>query len=273
MSTGAADRVLVVIPARLASTRLPRKVLAQVDGKPLVQHVAERAIGIDGVSAVIVATDSAEVLDAVNAFGGTAALTSADHTSGTDRVAEVARDRDEEIVLNLQGDEPEFEVRDVEALISAMRADPSLPMGTLAAPAGGDEIGRPSVVKVVCGLDGRALYFSRAPIPLDRDARDVGARAGAARDVGAPGRAELAPVLRHVGIYAFRRDALLRFASLPPTPLERTERLEQLRALENGWAIGVVQGHRAPPGIDTPEDLEAFRMRVALATREEESDS
>ncbi len=242
--------VLVVVPARLAATRLPRKPLLEAGGRPLVQHVVERARAVRSATALLVATDSDEIAAAARAAGADAVLTSPDCASGTDRVAEAARERGEELVVNLQGDEPEFEPDDVDALVAAMLADPSLPMGTIAVPAAPGEAERPSVVKVVRDAAGRALYFSRAAIPHVRDPQD-------------PEPAARAPVLRHVGIYAFRRDALARFAALPPTPLERTEKLEQLRALENGWRIAVVLGRRAPPGIDTPEDLEAFRRRVA----------
>ncbi len=251
---GASDAgVLVVIPARLAATRLPRKPLLRRTGKYLIEHVWERACGIAAATAVIVATDSAEIMDAVASFGGEAVLTSVDCVSGTDRVAEAARGRPEGLVVNLQGDEPEFDVEDVESLVAAMLATPSVPMGTIAAPAGSGELERPSVVKVVRDRAGRALYFSRAAIPHVRDrAQDT--------DTESP-----AVALRHVGIYAFRRAALAEFARLPPTELERTEKLEQLRALENGWAIQVVLGRRAPPGIDTLEDYEAFLQRVTHA--------
>jgi 3-deoxy-manno-octulosonate cytidylyltransferase (CMP-KDO synthetase) len=252
---GGGPGVLVVIPARLAATRLPGKPLLDATGRTLVQHVWDRAREIGSATAVLVATDAPEIADAVRAFGGACVLTSPDCASGTDRVAEAAAGRDEDLVVNLQGDEPEFEPADVDDLIAAMRADPSLPMGTIAAPAVGDDSVRPSVVKVVRDRAGRALYFSRAAIPHVRDP-----------DEAAPAT-ERAPVLRHVGIYAFRRRALAEFATLPPTPLERTEKLEQLRALENGWAIHVVVGRRAPPGIDTPEDYDAFRRRVAAAER------
>ena len=264
MSGAGRPGVLVVIPARVASTRLPRKPLLPAAGRPLIVHVWERARQIPSATAVVVATDSPEVAEAVRAAGGEAVMTSASHASGTDRVAEVARARGEELIVNVQGDEPDLEVADVEALVAAMLRDPSLPMGTIAAPAGEVDRVRPSVVKVVRDRSGRALYFSRAAIPHVRDAPDRGAlpaEAGAARPGnGSPGAP--APLLRHVGVYAFRRQALLRFAELPPSPLERTEMLEQLRALENGWAVHVVVGRRAPAGIDTPEDYEAFRRRV-----------
>ena len=246
--------VLVVIPARLAATRLPRKPLLRRTGKFLIQHVWERACRLESATAVLVATDSAEIVDAVASFGGQAVLTSPDCASGTDRVAEAARGRAEAIVVNLQGDEPEFDVDDVDRLVAAMIAEPSLRMGTIAAPVEPGEIERPSVVKVVRNRAGRALYFSRAAIPHVRD----------------PDTKSPAAALRHVGIYAFRRSALDQFAQLPPSPLECTEKLEQLRALENGWAIHVVIGRRAPPGIDTERDYQEFLARVERGTNSED---
>jgi 3-deoxy-manno-octulosonate cytidylyltransferase (CMP-KDO synthetase) len=246
--------VLVVIPARLAATRLPRKPLLRRSGKYLVEHVWERACRIEAATAVLVATDSTEIAAAVASFGGEAVLTSPDCASGTDRVAEAAEGRSEALIVNLQGDEPEFDVEDVDRLVAAMIAAPSVPMGTIASPAEPDEIERPSVVKVVRSRAGRALYFSRAAIPHVRDP-----------DTEIP-----AAALRHVGIYAFRRSALDQFAQLPPSPLECTEKLEQLRALENGWAIHVVIGRRAPPGIDTERDYQEFLARVERSTNSED---
>lgn len=235
---------VIVIPARLASTRLPEKPLLRETGKYLVQHTYERARQVAGVSAVVVATDHPRIFDAVRSFGGDAVMTSPGCATGTDRVAEAVRGRGEQWVVNVQGDEPEFDAGDVARLLASMRREPSLPMGTLATVADPEEMDRPSVVKVVTGLRGRALYFSRSRIPFDRDGGN------------AP------PVRRHVGIYAFRRDALHAFAAMAPTPLEQAEKLEQLRALEHGWEILVVDGNRAPPGIDIREDYEAFVRRT-----------
>lgn len=247
--------VVVVIPARRASSRLPAKPLLRRTGRYLVQHTYERALTIPSADAVVVATDDPEIADAVRGFGGAVAMTSPACATGTDRVAEVARSRAEDLVVNVQGDEPEFESEDVERLVQAMARDPSLPIGTLAVVAEADERDRPSAVKVVLDREGRALYFSRSRIPHHRD------RAADPRD-------DVPPVLRHVGVYAYRREALLRFAALAPTPLEEAEKLEQLRALENGWPIRVVMGRRAPPGIDTPEDYEAFVARVRAAAEQ-----
>ena len=254
--TGGSGGAVIVIPARMASTRLPEKPLLRRTGKFLVQHTWEQARRVRGASAVIVATDDVRVAEAVRSFGGEAVMTSPDCPSGTDRVAEAVRGRSEDVVVNVQGDEPEFDVPDVERLIEALRADPSLPLATLAVVATEDERERPSAVKVVIDLDGDALYFSRATIPFHRDAASTDAQADA----------QAAPVLRHVGIYAFRRESVEAFAGLAPTPLERAEKLEQLRALENGWRIRVLVGRRAPAGIDTPEDYESFVRRSQRAS-------
>jgi 3-deoxy-manno-octulosonate cytidylyltransferase (CMP-KDO synthetase) len=246
---GADSGAVVVIPARLRSTRLPEKPLLRATGKYLVEHTWEQARRIRGASAVVIATDDERIAAAARSFGAEVVLTPADCPTGTDRVAGVVRGRAEPYVVNVQGDEPEFDPGEVDALLDAMRRDTSLPMGTLAAVAESPEIDRPSVVKVVLDREGCALYFSRSRIPHHRDA--------------VPGVPAEPPVLRHVGIYAFRREALLAFAALAPTPLEQAEKLEQLRALEHGWRIRVVTGRRAPPGIDTPEDYDAFVARAA----------
>ena len=240
--------VLVVLPARFASTRLPGKPLLRETGKYLVQHAWEQARKIASASAVVVATDDERIASAVRGFGGEAVMTSPSCATGSDRVAEVAASRSEEFVVNLQGDEPEFEAGDVDRLVAAMREEPSLPLGTLAAVALPAERERPSVVKVVCDRRGRALYFSRAAIPHHRDAGG-----------------QALPTLRHVGIYVFRREALAEFTRLPQTPLERAESLEQLRALEHGWPIRVIVGKRAPPGIDTREDYDDFVRRTGVS--------
>jgi len=254
----AAGGVLVVLPARFASTRLPGKPLLRETGKYLVQHAWEQAKRIASATEVIVATDDERIAAAVRSFGGRATMTSPACATGSDRVAEVARARTEEIVVNLQADEPEFDVGDVDRLVAAMREDASVPLGTLAAVASSEERGRPSVVKVVCDRRGRALYFSRAEIP---HVRDSAAPVPGVRDAGS----EEAPTLRHVGIYAFRRQALLDFTALPQTPLEKAEKLEQLRALEHGWPIRVIVGRRAPAGIDTAADYAEFVRRASVS--------
>lgn len=238
---------VAIIPARLRSTRLPGKALALIGDRPMVCHVAERTSLARGLSRVLVATDDETIRDAVTAWGGEVVMTRADHPSGTDRLAEVAAGLTAGVVLNVQGDLPLLDPSMVELLAARMADDPALPMATLASPIHDEaEFRSPHVVKVVAGQDGRALYFSRSPIPHDRD----GTRAPEDK-LG----------WRHIGMYAYRRDVLLRLASLAPTPLEERERLEQLRALEHGIAIGVVAWHGAEPliEVDTPEDLERAR--------------
>lgn len=239
-----AGGVLVVIPARYGSTRFPGKALADVHGKPLIVRVAENARGVRLADRVLVATDDPRIEAAVTAAGLDCELTGA-HATGTDRIAEVAARHDAALVVNLQGDEPLLPPADVDALIARMAAEPAWDIGTCAHPFDGpDDWREPNVVKVVADRAGRALYFSRAPIP--------GMFPGAER----PGHTV---ALRHVGIYAYRREALLRFAALPRTPLEQAEGLEQLRALENGLTIGVVTVAAGPVGVDTPADLERVR--------------
>lgn len=236
---------LVVIPARRGALRLPGKPLLAETGKPLVVHTLEAARAARCARRVVVATDDPGIAAAVEAAGGEAVMTSAGCASGTDRVAEAARALPgEDLVINVQGDEPEIDPAALDALAAAMEADPGTPMGTLAAPLGdAADLAAPSVVKVVVDAAGFALYFSRAPIPHQRD----------------PGPEP--PRLRHVGVYAFRREFLADFAAAPPSPLERAEGLEQLRALEAGARIRVVPCGSAPRGIDTREDYDAFVRR------------
>jgi 3-deoxy-manno-octulosonate cytidylyltransferase (CMP-KDO synthetase) len=236
------DTVLAVIPARFGATRFPGKPLAVLWGKPMLQHVWERARAARGIDELLVATDDERIATTARAFGAQAEMTSPDCASGTDRVAEVARRRPHaDVVLNLQGDEPELETAAISRLVEVMRADPALQMGTLAhhEPEAG-RLARPDVVKVVVDADGFALYFSRADLA-------EGSRGG--------------PVLRHAGVYAFRRGLLLEFASWPPGRLEQAERLEQLRALERGVRIRVVPGTRPFAGVDTPEQLQELERR------------
>ncbi|MGH7864939.1 MAG: 3-deoxy-manno-octulosonate cytidylyltransferase [Candidatus Binataceae bacterium] len=238
--------VIAVIPARYASTRLPAKALADIAGVPMVVRVWRRASAARGIGRVLVATDDERIASAVRAAGGEALMTAPTHQSGTDRIAEVAAREGADIYLNVQGDLPFVEAADLEALAAAMRTAPALAMATLATPIVDDaEWRNPNVVKVVCGANGDALYFSRSPIPHARDG------AGAAPNA-----------LRHIGVYAYRRDFLLAFASLEPGILERIEKLEQLRALERGYRIRVVASVAPSLEVDTPEDLE--RARGAL---------
>src|SRR4249919_881825 len=234
--------VLGVIPARLGSTRLPRKPLQLIGGVPLVVRVAQRASEAGVADALVVATDSEEIAAVVRAAGVSAVLTRPEHESGTDRVAEVARRAEYtgfDIVLNIQGDEPFLSAAALAGAADMVRA--GFDIGTAAGTVVGDAAQSPSLVKVVCAGDGRALYFSRSAIPFYRDA-------GSAAD---------RRYNQHIGVYACARGALLQWASLPPTPLELSERLEQLRAMENGLSIGVaLLDEAALPGVDTQEDLE-----------------
>ncbi|MDP1732974.1 MAG: 3-deoxy-manno-octulosonate cytidylyltransferase [Sulfuritalea sp.] len=245
--------IRVVIPARYASTRLPGKPLADIAGRPMIVRVAAaaRRARTDGVW---VATDDERIAAAVRQHGFDAVMTRADHASGTDRIAEVADQldwNDDDVVVNVQGDEPLLEPALIEAVAAALHGDPDAAMATAAHPlTGADDFFNPNVVKVVCDVRGRALYFSRAPIPWDRD------RFAEARDeLPADPRA-----LRHIGLYAYRVSFLRRFGQLAASPLERCESLEQLRALWHGYPIQVVSvDHPPAPGVDTPEDLERVR--------------
>ena len=241
--------VAAVIPARLGSRRFPRKVLARDTGKYLVEHVHERIAGCPGIDRVIIATDSDEVFEACRSFEADVVMTSADHVSGTDRVAEVAASLPHDIVINVQGDEPLMEHGDLEQLIALFQ--PGVVMTTLAArrtdPAG---FADPNIVKAVVARNGNALYFTRAPAPhLD------------------PGQ----PVewLQHIGVYAFRRDFLLGLSKLEPTPLEKRERLEQLRVLEHGYTLRVGISLHRHLGIDTEAEYRAFveEYRASRAER------
>ena len=241
--------LLAVVPARLGATRLPRKPLRLLGGVPLVVRVWERVQAIGVADHCVVATDSDEIADVLRAAGADVALTSPDHPSGTDRTAEVAalpRFRAFDAVLNVQGDEPfvtEAVLRGAAEVVTAGR----FALGTAACPGNAAALASPDVVKVVASDDGRALYFSRAPIPWLRELGDAGD--GAARE---------ALVRRHVGVYAYTRDALARWVALPVHPLERVERLEQLRPLAHGLPMGVAYVDEPPaPGVDTPADLEA----------------
>jgi 3-deoxy-manno-octulosonate cytidylyltransferase (CMP-KDO synthetase) len=239
--------VVAVIPARYASTRLPGKPLADIDGRPMIEHVYRRAAASPVVSQVIVATDDLRIARRAADFGATVRLTKASHPTGTDRLAEVAATLDCDIVVNVQSDEPLLDPRAITELVSPFAADPSVQITTLFRrihdPA---ELSSPNVTKVVVDRGGFALYFSRAPIPHVRDPRG-----------GWP------PLYRHIGLYAYRRSALMVLAALEPTPLERAESLEQLRALEHGIRIKAVESQFESFGVDTPEDLEQVRRLLA----------
>jgi 3-deoxy-manno-octulosonate cytidylyltransferase (CMP-KDO synthetase) len=241
---------LAVIPARLGATRLPQKPLRLLGGEPLIARVWERVNQMRVADRVIVATDAAQVADACRALGAEVIMTRADHASGTDRVAEVAAKREFasfRIIVNVQGDEPYVPSAAVEGAVDLVASD-RFAIGTAAAESDDDILDDANIVKVVTADDGRALYFSRAPIPYLRDAADASLRARLVR--------------RHLGVYAYRRDALATFVSLPPHPLELTERLEQLRALAAGIPMGVAGvGKVTGGGIDTEEDLALANAR------------
>ena len=230
--------IVGAIPARYASTRLPGKVLMPIAGKPMIEHVWRRASRADALERVVVLTDDQRIAEAAAAFGADCEMTPADCASGTDRVAWAARSWQAAAVINIQGDEPLIEPAAITALAGHLSAHPDDPVATLAAPSAEGDGEKPDVVKVVVDARGYALYFSRAPIPYPR---------------GTGG----ATPMSHVGVYGYQREALLRLAALPPTPLELSESLEQLRALENGIAIRVLPVERGWWGVDTIADLEA----------------
>ena len=240
-------QITAIIPARMGSTRLPGKPLLDLCGKPIIQWVYERACAAGCFREVLVASPDQEIVRAVEAFGGTAIITSSEHRSGTDRLAEVCRKTTTgEIIVNVQGDEPLVDPASVAQLAAALAADSSIEMGSLMRPLDkSDDPDDPNLVKVVVDKDNFALYFSRSRIPyprsVDRNTRTLG----------------------HIGLYAYQRDFLLRFASMPPTMLEMAESLEQLRALESGCKIKMVETTAKPVGVDTPEDLERVRAIVA----------
>jgi len=230
-------KVVIGIPARFSSTRFPGKPLALLAGKPMIAHVVARAQAAD-VGAVFVATDDERIADAVRDCAAQVCMTRADHASGTDRLAEAVTDMDCDVVINVQGDEPLIDPAAIKAVLEPFNAEPELPMATLAHPIrDAFDLNDANVVKVVCDAAGHALYFSRSPIPFLRD------------------EAAATP-LQHVGLYAYRRDFIMKYSTLAPSLLEQAEHLEQLRVLHHGYAIGVQIGDFHCLGIDTPEDLQ-----------------
>lgn len=239
-------KVLCIIPARYASTRLPGKPLSLIAGKPMIQLVYERACQAQLPDEVVVATDSELVKQAVEGFGGKAVMTSPDHPSGTDRLAEVAlMYPDVDIIVNVQGDEPMIPPEIIDRLAAALSEDETLQMATMKVLMQEEDYANPAAVKVVTDQNGYALYFSRSLMPYPRN------------------KPEDYRVFKHVGIYAYRRGFLLKYAALAPTPLERAESLEQLRALENGYKIKVLESDFQGIGVDTPEDLAAVNALFA----------
>jgi 3-deoxy-manno-octulosonate cytidylyltransferase (CMP-KDO synthetase) len=253
-------KIAAIIPARLASTRLPGKPLADIHGQPMIRRVYERVRLARRIPRVLVATDDESIAAVVRAAGGEAVMTSSAHRSGTDRLAEAARGLDADVVLNVQGDEPLVDPGQLDAMAAAMESDPSIALGTLAVPLRTiDDMLSPAVVKVTVDARGDALYFSRSPLPCVRvqpwDAHE------SARQAIERGLAR-----RHLGVYAYRRETLLAFAGWPEAPLEAAEGLEQLRALHHGVRIRVVDVEGdGGVAVDTPEDLE--RVRRLLAPR------
>jgi 3-deoxy-manno-octulosonate cytidylyltransferase (CMP-KDO synthetase) len=241
-------RVLGVIPARLQSTRLPRKALREIAGKPLIVHVYEAARRAPDLADVLVATDSQEVVDACAKHGAPAVMTSSEHRSGTDRIWEVAQSRAADVYVNVQGDEPLITPEHIRLLVRPFRERPDSQVSTLKIRLTPDEVSNPNVNKVVCGVDGRALYFSKYPIPYDRDG------------IGTPR-------FKHAGLYAYRKAALDAFHRLSPSPLELTENLEQLRFLENGIDIIVLETTEPTLGVDTEADLQAVIALMAERAR------
>jgi 3-deoxy-manno-octulosonate cytidylyltransferase (CMP-KDO synthetase) len=234
-------KILGVIPARFSSSRFPGKVLALISSKTMLEHVYERASQARYLTSTIIATDDERVYAAARKFGARVVMTRPDHLSGTDRVAEVASAENAEIIVNIQGDEPLIDPAAIDTAILPLAHEPDVQMATLKKRIEHRrEIDDPNVVKVVTDAQGDAIYFSRCPIPYLR--QDVGAATGT-------------PYFKHIGLYVYRRDFLLGYSSLPVGPLEQAERLEQLRAIENGFRIRVVETEYESLGVDTPEDL------------------
>ncbi|MEC9318822.1 MAG: 3-deoxy-manno-octulosonate cytidylyltransferase [Pseudomonadota bacterium] len=247
----------VIIPARYPSSRLPGKPLADIGGKPMIQHVYERALQ-SGAAEVIIATDDQRIADVVERFGGRSMLTASDHQSGTERLAEVVEQlalSEDQVVVNVQGDEPFIPPEIIRQVADNLANQRVAPMATLAVPmATADEVFNPNAVKVVCDSAGYALYFSRAPIPYNRDQF---------KSLDDQQSEQVDGYMRHIGIYAYRADFIKRYVAWSESPLERIESLEQLRVLWHGEKIHVAEAIMPPAaGIDTPEDLEQARQRI-----------
>jgi 3-deoxy-manno-octulosonate cytidylyltransferase (CMP-KDO synthetase) len=255
---------VAIIPARYAATRFPGKPLAELCGRPLIAHVVERVAATPGLRAVLVATDDQRIADAAVEAGGQAVLTTGDHASGTDRVAAVAATLDADVIVNVQGDEPLINPEELGAALAGFVVSDA-PYGTLRAPLrDARDLWDPNAVKLVIDAEGRALYFSRAPLPFPRTVA-----AGATTDAagGALLRFDAAPELPgpywlHVGVYLYRTPALLRWARMPQSPLEQLEGLEQLRVLEAGERMATYEVSESLPGVDTPEDLERVQREL-----------
>jgi 3-deoxy-manno-octulosonate cytidylyltransferase (CMP-KDO synthetase) len=252
MADSETPSVLVVIPARHASSRFPGKPLALIAGKPMIQHVVERVRIAKLPSRIVVATEDQRIKEAVEKFGAEAVLTRHDHRTGTDRVAEVAAHLPADIYINVQGDEPLINPGTVDAVAAAMAEDKSIQLATPCSTiTQQNEIMDPNVVKVVQDFDGNALYFSRAPIPW---VRDTGAKVAASH-------------CKHIGLYGYRRDALLEYPTLPPGEVERIEQLEQLRWLENGFRIHMVETEYDAVSVDVPADIERVEKLLSAGEK------
>ncbi len=240
------NEVLGVIPARLASTRFPNKALAILAGKPMIQHVWERTLLAKRINRLVIATDHQEIYRAAVSFGAEVMMTREDHLSGTDRVAEVAYGLpDYPLIVNIQGDEPLIDPAAIDATVEGL-AGSAAEMGTLKKKIEiAEELDNPNVVKVVTDVDGNALYFSRSRIPFNRSGEEI-------------------DYYKHIGLYVYRRDFLLGYSNMPVGPLEIAERLEQMRALENGHGIHVVTTNYESLGVDTPQDLELVAQKLSL---------
>jgi 3-deoxy-manno-octulosonate cytidylyltransferase (CMP-KDO synthetase) len=248
--------VLAVVPARFASTRFTGKIIAPLAGKPLVLHAYERAQQASLVSEVLIATDDEQVAEALAPYDARVVMTRGDHETGTDRIAEVAKASGADIIVNVQGDEALIHPETIDAVIRPLLDEPDTAMATarhLISDAA--QIRDPNVVKVVCDQAGHALYFSRSPIPAIRDEADRAAAASC--------------YWQHIGLYSYRRDFLMTFSSLPQTPMEKLEKLEQLRVLEHGHTIAVVDTEYAGIGVDVPEDLVRVEALLAATGKEE----
>ncbi len=246
------SRTVAIIPARYGSSRLPGKPLLEIGGMPMICHVYERASEISVLDEVAVATDDQRIADCIREIGGNVFLTDSSHESGTDRIAQAARELsidDESVVVNIQGDQPLISAEPVERMIGLLHNDSAIQMSTVACPMQLEEVDDPNRVKVVVDSAGRALYFSRSPIPFDRDGTFQG---GSTQGY-----------LRHIGIYAYYNGFLQKFVTLPPSWLENMEKLEQLRVLENGYKIGVALVEDAPLDVDTKSDLEVVRTLLS----------
>ncbi len=246
------SQVVGIIPARYGSTRLPAKALAMLKGRPLIQHVWEQAKQARHVGEVLVATDDARIAQAIEAVGGKAVMTSPTHRSGTDRIAEVARQMDAQAFLNIQGDEPLIRPEQIDQVAQFLLAHRAVPMVTLMTPlTRREDQANPNVVKVVVDQDGYALYFSRAPIPFIREQSAISNQQSAKT------------FYKHLGIYGYQREFLLRYPHLAPTPLEQAEQLEQLRAVEHGYRIKVLETPYDTIGVDTLDDLQRVERLLA----------